>query len=90
MEIQIILIYLVSINLIGFLAMGIDKYKAKKGIWRIPENTLFMLCVLGGGFGTIVGMHFFHHKTKKKAFTIGMPLILIMEILIFIYFKFFI
>ena len=82
------LIYLLVINIVGFFAMGIDKHKAKMGNWRIPENTLFSLCVLGGGVGTIAGMYTFRHKTKKKAFTIGMPLILILEILIFIYFKF--
>ncbi len=88
MSIKYGLIYLLVINIAGFLAMGIDKHKAKMGNWRIPENTLFGLCVLGGGVGTIAGMYTFRHKTKKKAFTIGMPLVLILEILIFIYFKF--
>ena len=86
--VQILLIYLLIINIGGFLAMGIDKHKAKMGDRRIPENTLFMFSFLGGGIGTIAGMYVFHHKTKKKLFTIGMPLILILEILIFIYFKF--
>ena len=85
---QIVIIYLVIINLSGFFIMGIDKHKAKMGNRRIPENTLFMFAILGGGIGTILGMYVFHHKTKKKLFTIGMPLILIFEILIFIYFKF--
>ena len=83
-----ILLYLLFINILGFFAMGIDKYKAKIGSWRIPENTLFGFCFLGGGIGTIAGIYTFRHKTKKKKFTIGMPLILILEILIFIYFKF--
>jgi len=83
-----ILLYLLVINILGFFAMGIDKYKAKIGSWRIPENTLFGFCFLGGGIGTIAGIYTFRHKTKKKKFTIGMPLILILEILIFIYFKF--
>lgn len=86
--IQIVKIYLVTINILGFLAMGLDKHKAKKGTWRIPENTLFSFTVLGGGVGTIAGIYAFHHKTKKKKFTIGMPLILILEILIYIYFKY--
>ena len=85
---KIILIYLLVINVLGFLAMGIDKRKAKMGNKRIPENTLFGFTFLGGGIGTIVGIYFFHHKTQKKKFTIGMPFILILEILIFIYFKF--
>ncbi len=68
--------------------MGIDKHKAKMGNRRIPENSLFMFAILGGGVGTIIGMYVFHHKTKKLKFTIGMPLILILEILIFIYLKY--
>ena len=83
-----ILLYLLVINILGFFAMGIDKYKAKIGSWRIPENTLFGFCFFGGGIGTIAGIYTFRHKTKKKKFTIGMPLIVILEILIFIYFKF--
>ena len=68
--------------------MGIDKLKAKKGMWRIPENTLFLFAFLGGGIGTITGMYTFRHKTKKMKFVIGMPSIVILEILFFIYFKF--
>lgn len=80
-----ILIYFIVINLIGVLAMWLDKQKAKKGAWRIPENTLFMLTVLGGGIGTIAGMYIFRHKTKKLKFTIGMPAILICEIILIVY-----
>jgi uncharacterized membrane protein YsdA (DUF1294 family) len=83
-----IIIYVIIINILGFFAMGIDKYKAKKGKWRIPENTLFMFTILGGGIGTIAGIYAFRHKTKKLKFTIGMPLILILEILLILYFKF--
>ena len=83
-----ILVYLVVINILGFLAMGFDKWKAKKGRWRIPENTLFMFTILGGGIGTTVGIYIFRHKTKKLKFTIGMPLILILEILLFLYLQF--
>lgn len=80
-----ILIYLLCINIIGFLAMGIDKLKAQKGWWRIPEATLMIMCLLGGGIGTITGMYTFRHKTKKMKFTIGMPTILIAEIVSVIY-----
>lgn len=65
--------------------MGIDKWKAKHGKWRIPENTLFMFTFLGGGIGTIAGMHLFRHKTKKLQFTIGMPAILALEIILIVY-----
>ena len=80
-----VLIYVLVINVIGFLAMGIDKLKAKKDWWRIPEGTLMMLCLLGGGIGTICGMYKFRHKTKKLKFTVGMPTILILEIAIVLY-----
>ena len=80
-----VLIYILAINVIGFLAMGIDKWKAKKDWWRIPEGTLMMLCLFGGGIGTIAGMYKFRHKTKKLKFSVGMPTILISEIALIIY-----
>lgn len=80
-----ILIYFLVINLIGILAMGIDKYKAQKNLWRIPEATLMTICLLGGGIGTIFGMYKFRHKTKKLKFSVGMPTILIVEICIIVY-----
>ena len=85
---QIAVIYLIVINILGFLVMGLDKHKAKMAERRIPENSLFMFTILGGGIGTIAGMYVFHHKTKKMKFKVGMPLILILEILIFVYFKY--
>lgn len=85
---QIAIIYLVVINILGFLVMGLDKHKAKMAYRRIPENTLFTFTILGGGIGTIAGMYAFHHKTKKMKFKVGMPLILILEILIFVYFRY--
>ena len=84
-----IIIYLVAINVIGFLAMFIDKKKAQRGDWRIPEKTLFGITLLGGGIGTIAGMYTFRHKTKKLKFTIGFPTILISEIVLVVYFMFF-
>ena len=84
-----IIIYLLIINLIGFYMMWSDKRKAKKGTWRIPEQTLFIVTALGGGIGTIAGMYTFHHKTKKLKFTVGLPTILILEIILVVYLKFF-
>ena len=75
-----IIIYLLIINLIGFLSMWIDKKKAKYGKWRIPENTLFLYAILGGTVGSLVGMYTFRHKTKKLKFVVGFPVILITEI----------
>ena len=68
MEFKIILIivgYVLCINLIGFLAMYIDKRKAKRNEWRIKEGTLMSIALLGGGIGGIIGMYKFRHKTKK-------------------------
>ena len=80
-----LLIYLLIINLLGFLIMYVDKKRAKKDRWRISEHTLFLFTWLGGGIGTILGMYKFRHKTLKKKFTIGMPIILILEIAFLIY-----
>ncbi len=76
-----IVIYLILINLITFLAMYIDKRRAKWGKWRTKESTLFTLVLLGGGIGGIAGMYTFRHKTQKPRFVIGFPLILITEII---------
>jgi len=81
-----IIIYLLAINLIGFFAMWLDKRKAKKGAWRIPEKSLFMITFLGGGIGTVAGMYKFRHKTQKPKFIIGLPGILILEIVAVIYY----
>jgi uncharacterized membrane protein YsdA (DUF1294 family) len=81
-----ILIYLVVMNVIGFAIMGIDKSKAKRGAWRIPEKTLFLVAILGGSIGSILGMKQFRHKTKHKTFTIGMPVIFIVQVIIVVYF----
>ena len=84
-----IIIYFVVINIIGFLIMLIDKQKAKKGAWRIPEKTIFIITALGGGIGTIAGMYTFRHKTQKIQFVIGLPFITILEIILAIYWIFF-
>lgn len=82
----IIVIYLAVMNLIGFAAMGIDKRKAKKGNWRIPEINLFLYAILGGSIGSILGMHFFHHKTRHWYFLYGMPFILILQVALVLFF----
>lgn len=72
-------IYLVIINIVGLLVMGIDKLKAKKNAWRIPEKAFFIVSLIGGSIGTWGGMYVFRHKTKHWYFVIGMPLILILQ-----------
>ncbi len=78
------IIYLIIINLIAFLAMYIDKRKARYGKWRIPEQSLFFLALIGGSIGAIAGMYAFRHKTKKLRFSIGFPVILILQIILII------
>ena len=81
----IIIGYILGINLIGFLAMFIDKRKAKKNEWRIKEGTLITIALLGGGIGGMIGMYKFRHKTKKLKFTVGIPTIIITQIVLIIY-----
>ena len=73
-------IYIILINLIAFVVFGIDKRKARKGQWRVPESTLFILAIIGGSIGALLGMLAFRHKTKHRKFTIGIPLILALQI----------
>lgn len=80
--IKVLLVYLIFTNIVAFVAMGIDKYKAKHNKWRIQEKTLFFLAAIGGSLGALYGMHLFRHKTKHKSFMLGMPGILIVQILI--------
>ena len=81
-----IIIYLIVINLLTFFIMWWDKHEAKLGDWRVSEKFLFLLVLLGGGIGGIVGMYVFRHKTKKWYFKFGFPIILIIEIIIALYF----
>ena len=85
-SIQNIIIYFIIINLIGFFVMWLDKQKAKRGAWRIPEKTLFIITGLGGGIGTIAGMYIFRHKTRTIGFVLGFPFITILEIVAIIWF----
>jgi len=72
--------YIAIVNLIGFLLMGIDKRKAVKHAFRIPEATLFTIALIGGSIGSIAGMYFFRHKTRHWYFVYGMPAILLLQI----------
>ena len=74
--------YLVIITLITFIVFGVDKSKARNHKWRIPEATLFFLAIIGGSIGAILGMYTFHHKTRKWYFVVGMPLILIIQVVV--------
>lgn len=77
---QLPVLYLAAINLIAFVLMGVDKYRAKREQWRIPERDLFLSALLGGSVGALLGMRAFRHKTRHRSFQIGMPAILIAEV----------
>lgn len=76
-----IIIYLCVINAIEFLLYGLDKQKAKRHKWRIPEATLLGVAFLGGSIGAFLGMQVFHHKTRKAKFYIGVPLIFFLQVI---------
>ena len=76
----VLLVWLAVINLVTFAVYGIDKAKAKRGAWRVPEKTLFLLPLLGGSLGALLGMKVFRHKTKHWYFVWGIPLILVAQI----------
>lgn len=76
-----ILLYLLIVNAVAFLLMLVDKRSAQKKLWRIPESTLMMAAVIGGSIGALAGMYTFRHKTKHVKFTLGVPAILIAQIL---------
>lgn len=82
---KILIIYIIIINIITFSVFGIDKLKAVKNKWRIPEKILFLLSIIGGSVGGLAGMYTFRHKTQKPAFKFGIPVILIIQIIL-IYF----
>ena len=82
---NIILSYLLAINIASFFLYGIDKYKAKKGRWRISEAILLLMAVIGGSIGAWAGMRLWHHKTIHKKFRYGIPLIISLQIALFVY-----
>lgn len=82
MQVTLLLIgYVIIINLTGFFLMGIDKKKAVKHAFRIPESTLFIVALIGGSLGSLLGMYVFHHKTRHWYFVYGMPAILLLQLI---------
>ena len=75
--------YLLVINIVGLIVMWSDKQRAKRGVWRSKEKTLFIVALLGGALGTTCGMYWFRHKTKHWYFRYGFPLILFAEVALF-------
>lgn len=77
---QTVLLWLAAINIAGFVLMGLDKWKARRGAWRIPEKTLFLTAFLGGTVGAIAGMRCFRHKTRHRQFRYGLPTLLMLQL----------
>ncbi len=85
LHIILLLAYLIIMNIAGFVSMGLDKSKAKRHAWRIPEATLFIIALLGGSVGSILGMQLFRHKTKHWYFVVGMPVIFFLQLTLAIF-----
>lgn len=79
------ILYLIIMNLMSLLLFGIDKRRARNKLWRIPESTLLGISLLGGSLGSILGMSLFRHKTKKKKFTILVPICLLINLYLIYY-----
>lgn len=77
-----LLIWVLTWTIIAFALMGVDKWKAVSGGWRVPEKTLFLSALVGGSLGAILGMRLFRHKTRHRSFTIGLPAILALQVLL--------
>ena len=77
---KLILLYLLIVNAVSFLLMLVDKQKARRKLWRIPESTLFLMAAMGGSIGALAGMYTFRHKTRHLKFTLGVPAILVAQI----------
>lgn len=84
---KIINYYLIIINIIGFILILADKIKACKNKWRIKEHTLLFISIIGGSIGELLSMLLFHHKTKKNKFIIFIPLLIIIQLIIYLYLK---
>ena len=82
---RLVLLYLITINAAAFLLMLADKLKAKRRAWRIPEATLLSIAVAGGSIGAILGMYLIRHKTRHLKFSLGLPLILFLQIALYIF-----
>ncbi len=77
---NVIWVYLLVVNVVTFIAFGVDKRKAKHNKWRFAEKNLLMLAAIGGSVGALIAMRVFHHKTKHKKFYIGVPVIILLQI----------
>lgn len=79
-------IYLIGINILTFLIYGVDKWKARKARWRIPEDSLIWLAIVGGSIGALLAMYLFRHKIRDRKFTLGVPAIIAVQIAVYYFF----
>ena len=84
-QLNAFLLYFAGVNIVAFILMGIDKQKAKKGAYRIPERTFWSLAIIGGAIGAFFGMRRYRHKTKHRSFIIGMPILICIHFGLFLY-----
>jgi uncharacterized membrane protein YsdA (DUF1294 family) len=80
--VTVITVYIITMSITGFTVMGIDKRKSQKKAWRIPERTLLLIAILGGGIGSLLGMHTFRHKTRHFRFLLTFPLTAGLDVLL--------
>lgn len=76
---KILAAYLAAVNLIGFFSMALDKRRARKGAWRVPEKRLFLWALAGGSLGSMAGLLVFRHKTRHVRFVLGLPLVFLLQ-----------
>ncbi|ENH97051.1 hypothetical protein J416_07642 [Gracilibacillus halophilus YIM-C55.5] len=81
--VDVMLIYLIVISFLAFLLMGMDKYKAVKGKWRIPEKKIWLCSLVGGAWGSTIGMYAFRHKINHQIFRWGLPFMAILQLVLF-------
>ena len=86
--IKVLVVYLIVVNLMAFVLYGADKSKAKRGKWRISEKTLIGIAMIGGSVGAILGMQIFHHKTRHWYFRYGLPAILVIQVVLFLWIRY--
>ncbi|MBA2871700.1 uncharacterized membrane protein YsdA (DUF1294 family) [Anoxybacillus calidus] len=79
-------LYVIIVNMLGFFVMAVDKQKAKKGKWRIAESTIWLVALLGGAIGAMLGMQLFRHKTKHRLFRYGLPFLALFDIVVYLIF----
>ena len=85
LSLNLLLAYLLVINVITFMVFGVDKRRAEQDAWRVKESTLLGLCVMGGALGGFLGMGFFHHKTRKPKFQFGVPVAFILDVVVIVW-----